>query len=134
MELNINSPAYYSREYGIDDDIYHLCRQISDYVQEKRYSELIESVGITPIIAPYEVIQAGKFKETKRCEPKYGFAYVSIQIDYIEYTKANKEEKKKLIIKCILKSMKIIKKRGKLDFIQFEKDIKMFCLEQGIDL
>lgn len=32
MELNINSPAYYNNIYGVDDDIYHMCRTLSSYI------------------------------------------------------------------------------------------------------
>ncbi len=37
MELNINSPAYYSDKYGIDDEIYWICREISSLVKNKDY-------------------------------------------------------------------------------------------------
>jgi hypothetical protein len=41
MDLNINSPAYYTSEYGVDDDIYWMCRELSYYVREKKYSDAI---------------------------------------------------------------------------------------------
>ena len=31
MEININSPQYYTNEFGIDDDIYNLCQDIHEY-------------------------------------------------------------------------------------------------------
>ena len=42
MDLNINSPAYYTSEYGVDDDIYWMCRELSYYVREKKYSDKSE--------------------------------------------------------------------------------------------
>ena len=51
MDLNINSPAYYTREYGVDDDIYWMCRELSYYVREKKYSDAINIIGIVPIVA-----------------------------------------------------------------------------------
>ena len=134
MELNINSPAYYSKEYGVCDDIYRLCRDISEYVREKKYSEIIKSVGIVPIIAPYEILQSGLFKEQKKCEVKYGFASVSIQIDFNQYVEADIEGKKKLIIKNILASMKSIQKKGSINYVQFEKDIIEFCKKSFISM
>ena len=45
MDLNINSPAYYTKEYGVDDDIYWMCRELSNYVREKKYSDAINIIG-----------------------------------------------------------------------------------------
>ena len=45
MDLNINSPAYYTREYGVDDDIYWMCRELSYYVREKKYSDAINIIS-----------------------------------------------------------------------------------------
>ena len=61
MDLNINSPAYYTKEYGVDDDIYWMCRELSNYVREKKYSDAINII-----------------KAHKRCELKSGFASVSL--------------------------------------------------------
>lgn len=32
MELNINSPSYYTRQYGVIDDIYWMSREMAAYV------------------------------------------------------------------------------------------------------
>lgn len=127
MELNINSPAYYAKEYGVNDEIYNLCKNVSGYVKEKKYSDIINIIGIVPIIAPYDILQLGIFKESKKCENKYGFASVSLHIDFDDYTKADVEGKKKLIINNILDSVKSIQKKGKIDYTRFEKDIIEFC-------
>lgn len=134
MELNINSPAYYSKKHGVDDDIYRLCKDISEYVREKNYSDVINIVGIVPIIAPDDILQSGLFKEKKKCEIKYGFASVSLRIDYQKYVENDIEGKKKIIIKNILESIKCIQKRGKIDYKKFEKDILDFCHEKRIDI
>ncbi|MFR8428802.1 MAG: hypothetical protein ACLVCH_16165 [Roseburia inulinivorans] len=60
MELNINSPKYYKDVYGVDDEIYRLCQDIYIYFKDKSYSEIINIIGIIPIIAPKELI--GKWK------------------------------------------------------------------------
>ena len=59
MDLNINSPAYYTKEYGVDDDIYWMCRELSNYVREKKYSDAINIIGIVPIVAPAAVLEKG---------------------------------------------------------------------------
>lgn len=132
MDLNINSPSYYTQEYGVDDDIYRMCRELSDIVKEKKYSDVINIIGIVPIIAPLSVIEKGLCKEHKKCETRYGFASVSLQIDYEEYVKSDIYGKKKLIIDNILKSIKAISKRGKINYCLFENDIKKFCKNNNI--
>ena len=56
MELNINSPSYFTKQYGVIDEIYSMCRGISKHVENKQYSDLVDIVGITPIIAPKDII------------------------------------------------------------------------------
>ena len=89
MELNINSPSYFTKQYGVIDEIYSMCRGISKHVENKQYSDLVDIVGITPIIAPKDIIEQGLFKQEKKCDIKYGFASVSLWIDYDEYLKAD---------------------------------------------
>jgi len=132
MDLNINSPSYYTQEYGIDDDIYWMCRELSDFVKEKKYSDVINIIGIVPIIAPESVIEKGLCKSHKKCEPQYGFASVSLQIDYEEYVKADTANKKRLIIDNILASVKSVSKKGKLNYSLFAEDVRNFCERNDI--
>jgi len=134
MKLNINSPAYYTAQYGVIDEIYVMCKEISDFVRNNRYSDLIDIIGITPIIAPEEIINTGLFKEEIKCELKYGFAAVRLQINYEIFFKSDIMEKKKLIVENILKSVKAIAKRAKLDVEAFNKDIMLFCKQAQIDI
>lgn len=127
MELNINSPLYYTQEYGVDDDIYWMCRELSAYVKEKKYSDLINIIGIAPIIAPVSVLEKGFCKVHKKCEPQYGFVSVSLQIDYEEYVKVDIANKKRLIIANILASVKSVSKKGKINYSLFEEDVREFC-------
>ena len=57
MELNINSPSYFTKQYGVIDEIYSMCRGISKHVENKQYSDLVDIVGITPIIAPIMIVK-----------------------------------------------------------------------------
>lgn len=132
MDLNINSPSYYTQEYGVDNDIYWMCRELSNYVKEKKYSDTISIIGIVPIIAPVSVIEKGQCKAHKKCEPQYGFASVSLQIDYEEYIKADTANKKRLIVDNILSSVKAVSQKGKIDYNLFAEDVRNFCENNGI--
>lgn len=133
MELNINSPAYYKNIFGVDDDVYQMCGMLSSYMKNKNYSEVITSVGVCPIVAPQQELDKGLWKETKKCELKYGFASVGLQIDYEKYVEATMDEKKSLIVKNVVDSIKAIKTKGNMDFKLFESDIIKFCDENNIN-
>lgn len=132
MDLNINSPSYYTREHGVEDDIYWMCRDLSAYVKEKKYSDVINIIGIVPIIAPALVLEKGLCKAHKKCEPKSGFASVSLHIDYEEYLKADTAQKKTLIVDNVLSSVKAVSARGKINYKLFAEDVQAFCENNGI--
>ena len=134
MELNINSPSYFTRQYGVIDEIYDMCRDIRYWVKDKHYSPVVDIVGIVPIIAPKEVIESGLHKEVKKCEAKAGFASVSLHIDYEAYVNADIDGKKKLIVNNVLASVKAIQSRAKIDYAEFSKDIMQYCEQAGIEL
>lgn len=127
MELNINSPKYYKDIYGIDSEIYSLCQDLYLYFKEKKYSDYIDIIGIIPIIAHKELIEQGKYKEEKRCSLTYGYASVSLFIDYDMYVSGGMETKKSLIIQNVLASVKAIRTKGKFNFDEFKRDIITFC-------
>lgn len=132
MDLNINSPSYYTREYGVEDDIYWMCRDLSAYVKEKKYSDVINIIGIVPIVAPASVLEKGLCKAHKKCEPKSGFASVSLHIDYEEYLKADTAQKKTLIVNNVLLSVKAVSTKGKINYKLFAEDVQAFCENNGI--
>lgn len=133
MVLNINSPAYYTNIYGIDDEVYWMCRELSDFVKGKKYSDIIDIVGVVPIIAPQEDIDKGLWKEVKKCDLKFRVATVSLQISFDDYIQSDIEKKKSLIIDNIIKSVNVISKKGKLDFNNFREDIISFCEMKGME-
>lgn len=133
MDLNINSPAYYTQKFGVEDEIYWFCRELECFVKEKNYSDVITTIGFVPIIAPREELEKGLWKETKKCEPKYRVASVSLQIDYEKYVDANMDEKKALIMKNVVDSVKAIKSKSKIDFNLFKEDMMRFCEVNGIN-
>jgi len=116
MILNINSPAYYTQKFGVDSELYALSRKISKSVQNKKYSDVIDTIGIVPIIAPKELLEDGLFKEKVHVSKSYKFADVELQINYDEFINSNDETKKKLYITNIIDSIKVLEKRLKRDF------------------
>ena len=47
MELNINSPAYFTNHYGVDDEVYRYCQNLHNYFKTPGYLN-----GITGEYAP----------------------------------------------------------------------------------
>lgn len=133
MELNINSPKYYKEVYGIDNEIYRLCQDMYIYFKDKSYSEKINIIGIIPIIAPEKLLENGKYKEVKYCSVTYGFADVNLFIDHEKYVGASMDEKKALIVKNVVESVKAIKAKGKIDFNRFKEDMIRFCEINGVN-
>ena len=127
MQLNINSPAYFTKEYGVIDEIYKMCREISKYVENKQYSNIVNTIGITPIIAPKDIIEQGFFKQEKKCDIRYGFASVSLWIDYDEFLQSDLINKQIMIVKNILDSIKVIARKAKIDYEKFYDDIIQYC-------
>ena len=71
--------------------------------------------------------------ERKKCETKHGFASISLQIDYEKYADANMDEKKALMMKNVVDSVKAIKIKGKIDFNRFKEDMITFCEMSGVN-
>lgn len=131
MRLILNSPAYYSKEFGIDNEIYSMCQEISRIMRNKIYSEIVDTIGIVPIVEPKELIEKGKWKEKCKYDLKFRMVFVSKQIDYEAYIDADIKEKKKLVLDNILDSVKNIRKKSKFYFVRFRVDMTEF-LESNI--
>ena len=126
MNLFINSPAYYTQENGVIDDIYQLCRMISLNIDITLYTDALDTIGITPIIAPTQILESGKWKEVRKISLPYRMASISLISDYDSFLKADMVSKRNIIIANILKSLGVIKKRlkDKFNYDQIENDIK----------
>lgn len=126
MNLFINSPCYYTQEFGIIDDIYHLCRTISKNIDITLYTEVLDTIGITPIIAPKNLLDMGKWKENKLVSKLYRFASISLVSDFDSFVIANIPEKKKIIVDNIIKSLGVVKRKLKnqFDYERIVLDIK----------
>lgn len=60
MNLNINSPAYFTQQNGVDDDVYRYFQKCYEYFKDKEYSEVLKTIGICSVAAPDELYQQGE--------------------------------------------------------------------------
>lgn len=63
MELNINSPAYFTQQYGVNEGVYYYCKKCHEYFKDKEYSETLKIIGICPQCAPKDLYQKGMWKD-----------------------------------------------------------------------
>lgn len=126
MNLFINTPAYYGKKHGIDEEIYKMCNHISKNIDVTRYTKHIDTIGIVPIIAP----KTEDWKEEKHISLTYRMASVSIREDYDEYCNADINTKKAIMIQNIKKSLFVVKKRlkGNFNYEQMVQDIESVLL------
>ena len=89
MELNINSPAYFTNHYGVDDEVYRYCQNLHNYFKTKEYSETLTIIGITPIVAPKEVYNQGLWKEKVQIVSLGTCAMIDVRMDFESYYNAN---------------------------------------------
>lgn len=125
MNLFINSPVYYTQQYGIEDDIYKFFSYISNSIDITKYTSKIDTMAITPIIAPKELGPDKLRKERIFVRA----ADISIPLSFEDYVNSDINGKKKMVIDNIINSAKILKKKLKSKF-----NLEMFLsdLEQVI--
>ena len=97
MELNVNSPAYYKDKYGVDDKVYNFFRRAHRFFSDKEYSDTLHIIGVSPIVAPQELYESGKYKESVQLVDNKSCAIIVFRIDFEEYCNADSCQKIKLI-------------------------------------
>ena len=123
MELNINSPAYFTNHYGVDDEVYRYCRNLHNYFKTKEYSETLTIIGITPIVAPKEVYNQGLWKEKVQIVSLGTCAMIDVRMDFESYYNADRDGKIQLIEEMLIKAIKKVKTKGKFDLEKFKEDL-----------
>ncbi len=123
MELNVNSPAYYSSHYGIDDAVNHYFQKAYLYFLDKEYSKKLKIVGISPIVAPEEIYVSGAWKESVNLIGNKSCAIISLKINFEEYHNADSFGKIELTKQLILNGLKKIKAKADFDYESFKKDL-----------
>lgn len=129
MDLNINSPAYFSDHYGVDNDVYRFCQKAFLFFKDKEYSNTLQTIGITPVAAPQEVYDNGLWKESVRLIGGKECAIIMIRMDFNRYYEADSSEKILQMKETILKAVKKIKSRCSFDYVQFEQDLYTILLD-----
>lgn len=124
MDLNINSPSYFTQHYGVNNNVYRYCQRCYEYFKDKEYSEVLKIIGICPQCAPKELFQKGKYKETVRFIGSKSCVHIDIRIDFDQYYNAADEEKIAIIKNTILKAVKQVKARGRFDYESFRLDLQ----------
>mgnify|MGYP000732016781 FL=1 len=120
MELNINSPAYFTNHYGVDDEVYRYCQNLYNYFKTKEYSETLTIIGITPIVAPKEVYNQGLWKEKVQIVSLGTCAMIDVRMDFESYYNADSDGKIQLIEEMLIKAIKKVKTKGKFDLEKFK--------------
>lgn len=122
MELNINSPAYFTQQYGVNERVYWYCKKCHEYFKDKEYSETLRIIGICPQCAPKDLYQQGKWKEKVRLIGNGSCASIDIRIDFDQYYNVT-DEGKVIIRNTIMKAVKKVKAKGKFDYESFCRDL-----------
>lgn len=123
MELNINSPAYFTNYYGVDDEVYSYCQNLHNFFKTKEYSETLTIIGITPFVAPKEIYNQGLWKEKVQIISLGTCAIIDIRMDFESYYNADSKEKIELIKQMLIKAIKKVKSKGKFNWEQFREDL-----------
>lgn len=123
MELNINSPAYFKEHYGIDDEVYKFCQKAYVFYKDKEYSNIIHIIGIAPVVAPKEIYDSGKWKESTKYLCNKIIVCIAIRMDFENYYKADSLGKIEQTKEMILTAVKRIKSKGKFDYDKFREDL-----------
>lgn len=123
MELNINSPAYFKEHYGIDDEVYKFCQKAYVFFKDKEYSDTLHIIGIVPVVAPREIYDSGKWKESTKFLCNKSIVCIAIRMDFENYYKADSLGKVEQTKEMILTAVKQIKAKGKFDYDKFREDL-----------
>lgn len=123
MELNINSPAYFTEHYGVDDEVYRFCQKAYVFFKNKEYSDILHIIGIVPVVAPQEIYDSGKWEERTRFLCNKSVASIVVRMNFEHYYNADSSEKTEQIKEMILLAVKRIKSKGKFDYDKFANDL-----------
>lgn len=122
MELNVNSPAYFKEQYGVDDEVYRFCQKAYLFFKDREYSDTLHIIGIVPVVAPQELYDRGAWKEGIRFLDNKSVASIMIRMNFEDYYHADSMGKVEQTKEMVLTAVKRIKSKGKFDFEKFKED------------
>ena len=131
MKLGFAMPAFYKKRYNTEKEIDEFCESICNMAKEKEYSDKINRIDFIPVILPDDLIQQGLGEEFTKIELKYKLVAMSRQINFDTYQSADLQGKKKLLVKCLVESLREVKKKIAFDIDAFERDINSLLSSQS---
>jgi len=84
----------------------------------------LKTIGIIPVVAPKEEYDSGKWKESVSIISNGEVASIMIRMDYESYCMADERERIILTQKMIEEAIMRIRKRSKMDWKQFIKNLE----------
>ena len=129
MDFNVNSPSYFKDHYGIDNKVYKFFQEAHIFFLDKQYSDSLQIIGVSPIVAPKELYDSGAWKESIQLIGNKSCAILSLKIDFEEYYNGDSEKKILLTKESILKALKTIHLKVCFDFDAFEQDLNTLNIE-----
>lgn len=125
MKLKLRIPKFYTKRYGIDEEINKFCERITEIVSDKTYSPKVDILDFIPIIVPKKLIEEGLGEEFTKYDLSYKLVALGRQIDFDAYYNADIKEKKQLIFNCVIAGLNEVKEKAKLDTKKLVSDISI---------
>lgn len=122
MELNVNSPAYFKEQYGVDDEVYRFCQKAYLFFKDREYSDTLHIIGIVPVVAPQELYDRGAWKENIRFLDNKNVVSIVIRMNFEDYYHADSMGKLEQTKEMVLTAVKRIRSKGKFDYEKFKED------------
>lgn len=80
-------------------------------------------IGIVPVVAPQEIYDSGKWKESTNFRCNKSIACIVVRMNFENYYNADSLEKTEQIKEMVLAAVKRIKSKGKFDCDKFTNDL-----------
>ena len=126
MELNVNSPAYFSENFGADEEVCRFCRDVYEHFKDKQYSNTLSVIGILPAAAPEELYAQGMWKERVSLLAGSSCASITVRMELEPYREADGAGRVRMLTDCIIKAVKKVKTKGSFHWELFREDISAF--------
>ena len=107
----IRNIMYYSREYGEIKEIEDFKKRINDNIDIKNYTDVLDTLWISPIIAPKDKIYGRYWQEDRHISLVYLMADISLHSDFESFHSGDLTQKKQIILDNVIRSLKMVRKK-----------------------
>ena len=125
MRLIINSPAYFSEDCPVDDEINRFIQQAYEFFLDREYSDTLHIVSVQPMAAPQEEYDRGMWEESTRLIHHKSGVVISLRLNLDEYLNADSGQRIRIIRNAVLAAVEKISTRGNFDYESFEQDFDL---------